>query len=88
MMVDQYLRERKAATPPLIQVSSISFEGSSMYITKLVEWPVVDSVPLLDSTLYNGQLYIPSFGGFLSAIGTSCIKGRSENSSLGYGLFM
>ncbi len=49
--INQYLKDKKAATPPLIQVSSISFEDSSMYMTKFVECPVVDSVPLLDSTL-------------------------------------
>ncbi len=55
-LLNQYLKDRKAATPPLIQLSSIYFDGSSMYITKFVECPVVESVPLLDSTLYNGQL--------------------------------
>lgn len=55
-VLDQYLKERKAATPPLIHVSSGSLEGNSMYITKLVECPVVDNVPLLDTTLYTGQL--------------------------------
>ena len=54
--LDQYLKDRKAATPALIQMSSTSLDDSSMYMTKLVEWPVVDSVPRLDSTLYRGQL--------------------------------
>lgn len=54
--LDQYLKDRKAATPALIQMSSMSLDDSSMYMTKLVEWPVVDSVPRLDSTLYRGQL--------------------------------
>ena len=55
-MFNQYLKERKAATPALIQISSCSFEDNSMYMTKLVEWPVVERVPRLDSTLYKGQL--------------------------------
>ena len=56
MEFDQYLKERKAATPARIQMSCTSLEDNYMYITKLVEWPVVERVPLLDSTLYKGQL--------------------------------
>lgn len=41
----QYLNERNAAAPALIQTSSSSLEGSSKGITKLVECPVVDNVP-------------------------------------------
>ena len=55
-MVFQYLRDKNAATPLLTHESSGSFDGSSINITKFVECPVVDKVPLLDSTLYKGQL--------------------------------
>lgn len=54
--MNQYLKARKAATPALTQLSSSSFVGISKNITKFVEWPVVDKVPLLDTTLYTGQL--------------------------------
>lgn len=54
--IDQYLRARKAATPALIHYSSALSVGISNIITKLVEWPVVDSVPRRDTTLYTGQL--------------------------------
>jgi len=47
----QYLSDRNAATPPLIQISSFSFVLSSINMTKLVEWPVVLSVPALETTL-------------------------------------
>ncbi len=50
-MLDQYLKDKNAATPARIQMSSCSFEASSINITKFVEWPVVERVPLLDSTL-------------------------------------
>jgi hypothetical protein len=56
MMMDQYLRERKAATPARIQISSTSLEDTSINMTKLVEWPVVERVPRRLSTLYSGQL--------------------------------
>lgn len=56
MDCNQYLKDRKAATPARIQISSCSLEVSYMNITKFVEWPVVDRVPLLDYTLYSGQL--------------------------------
>jgi len=52
----QYLSARKAATPPLTQTSSGLLEGNSMNITKFVLCPVVLNVPLLLTTLYNGQL--------------------------------
>ena len=48
---DQYLSERKAATPARIHVHSSSLLGISNIITKLVEWPVVDRVPRRDTTL-------------------------------------
>jgi hypothetical protein len=32
------------------------FVGISNIMTKFVEWPVVDNVPLRDTTLYTGQL--------------------------------
>lgn len=54
--LDQYLKDRKAATPALIQMSSCYLEDSSIYMTKLVECPVVERVPRRDSTLYIGQL--------------------------------
>lgn len=54
--MNQYLNARNAATPALTQLSSISLVGISKNITKLVECPVVDKVPLLETTLYIGQL--------------------------------
>lgn len=39
------------ATPARIHMFSISTVGISKNITKLVEWPVVERVPLLDTTL-------------------------------------
>jgi hypothetical protein len=47
----QYLRAKKAATPEQIQSSGCESVGSSMYITKFVEWPVVERVPDLLTTL-------------------------------------
>lgn len=55
-MNDQYLRERKAATPEQIHSSGFLSVGNSMYMTKLVECPVVDKVPDRLTTLYKGQL--------------------------------
>ena len=81
----QYLNDKKAATPPLIQTSSCSFVANSIYITKFVLCPVVDNVPLLDTTLYVGQLYIPVVGVSLSGMGTNCITGTSEYNSFGFG---
>lgn len=49
--LNQYLKDRKAATPALIHMSYCYLLGNSKNITKLVECPVVDKVPLLDSTL-------------------------------------
>ena len=51
MMAAQYLRARKQATPALIHFDWAWLEGSSRSRTKLVEWPVVESVPLRESTL-------------------------------------
>lgn len=48
---NQYLRDKKAATPALTHESSPSLEGISKNITKLVECPVVERVPLLETTL-------------------------------------
>lgn len=48
---DQYLRAKKAATPAFIQYSSDLLLGSSKNITKFVECPVVERVPLRDTTL-------------------------------------
>lgn len=71
----QYLKAKKAATPPLIQRSSSCVVGSSIYITKLVLCPVVDKVPDLLTTLYSGQLYI--FSTYLrSSQGNKCITGN------------
>lgn len=52
----QYLRLKNAATPARIHMFSGSLLANSMKSTKFVECPVVDSVPLLDTTLYIGQL--------------------------------
>jgi hypothetical protein len=41
----QYLNDKNAAAPALIQTSSSSLEGNSRGITKLVECPVVERVP-------------------------------------------
>ena len=54
-LITQYLRLRKAATPALTHSLTGYFEGIFMFITKLVEWPVVESVPALLTTLYNGH---------------------------------
>jgi len=48
---DQYLRARKAATPALIHYYYDVIDGISNIITKLVECPVVERVPRLDTTL-------------------------------------
>lgn len=50
-IINQYLKAKNAATPALIHSSSALCVGISNIITKLVECPVVDSVPLLDTTL-------------------------------------
>jgi hypothetical protein len=63
---NQYLRARKAATPALTHISYSKLEGISKNMTKFVECPVVDKVPLLETTLYTGQLYIPVSGVCLS----------------------
>ena len=52
----QYKRAKKTATPALIHFSGESLVGNSNHRQKLVEWPVVDRVPVLLSTLYMGQL--------------------------------
>lgn len=58
------MRLQKAATPALTHVSwseipallmkSARFEGKSNHMTKLVECPVVERVPLLDNTYKQG----------------------------------
>lgn len=53
---DQYLSAKKAATPALIHSYSSLLVGISNIMTKLVECPVVERVPLLETTLYTGQL--------------------------------
>lgn len=45
------------ATPRMIQCSGGRFIGNNMAITKLVEWPVVDSIPRLSEVLYTGHVY-------------------------------
>lgn len=81
--MNQYLRARNEATPALIHTSSNSEVGSSRNITKLVECPVVDKVPALDTTLYSGQWYTLVTGAVRSTLGIRWIIGRSENSYLG-----
>ena len=76
---NQYLKAKNAATPALTHTSYSKSDGISKNITKLVEWPVVDNVPLLETTLYTGQLYIPVSGIFLSACGTRCNMGNAKN---------
>lgn len=44
------------ATPLLIQCFCSWEEGKRMYITKLVEWPVVLSTPRRADVLYTGHL--------------------------------
>lgn len=51
IILGQYLRARKAATPEQTHSSGSLLVGNSMYMTKLVEWPVVESVPDLLTTL-------------------------------------
>lgn len=65
--------------------SSLS-DGTSINITKLVQWPVVLKVPLLLTTLYIGHLYIKVFGSSFDELvtGTNCMVGQSENNSLGF----
>ena len=41
IILGQYLRARKAATPEQTHSSGSLLVGNSMYMTKLVEWPVV-----------------------------------------------
>ena len=45
---------KNIATPALTHIAASSSVVNSMNKTKFVEWPVVDNVPLLDNTLYNG----------------------------------
>ena len=54
--INHDLSDKNAATPARIHTSSISLLLNSKNITKLVEWPVVDNVPVLLTTLYTGQL--------------------------------
>ena len=51
MIKDQYLKAKNVATPDIIHYWASVFVGKLMYITKLVEWPVVDKVPDLLTTL-------------------------------------
>ena len=44
-----------SATLELIQCDSVLSVGTSRYITKFVEWPVVDSVPARVKVLYAGH---------------------------------
>ena len=45
------------ATPRIIQWSADAIVGRNMEMTKLVEWPVVESTPLLSVVLYTGHTY-------------------------------
>lgn len=47
----QYLKLRNAATPALAHSLTGYLDGIFIFMTKLVEWPVVDSVPVLLTTL-------------------------------------
>lgn len=69
--------------PALTHLSQDSLVGSSIIITKFVEWPVVDSVPDLDNTLYMGVIQIPLLGGTLSNVGNKRMSGMSVKSFLG-----
>jgi len=51
----QFFNDSIAATPAKIHLSEVFSVGISMYITKLLEWPVVDSIPCLDVVLYIGH---------------------------------
>jgi len=51
----QKLSIESAAVPRLIQCSCGTLLGISMDMTKLVEWPVVESTPKRDDVLYTGQ---------------------------------
>ena len=82
-IIYQYLSARNPATPAFIHLSSLSSVGISNIITKLVEWPVVESVPDLLNTLYTGVLYIPDVGTYLSDFGIKWSIGKSTNSFLG-----
>lgn len=55
-MNNQYLKAKNEATPDIIHSSTGTCVGKLIYMTKLVEWPVVDRVPDLLTTLYNGHL--------------------------------
>ncbi len=48
-------REQMSATPLRHQWTGGSLVGKRMAKTKFVEWPVVDSVPLLAVVRYTGQ---------------------------------
>ena len=50
----QWRSASRAATPRRTQWDCGWSDGSSMLMTKLVEWPVVDSTPYRDSVLYTG----------------------------------
>ena len=55
--VEPQRRARKSATPAIVQTSAFVVVGTSTYMTKFVEWPVVDNVPFRLRTLYSGHLY-------------------------------
>jgi len=46
------------AVPRRIQCSSGRDVGSQIAMTKLVEWPVVDSTPFRSLVLYTGHVYV------------------------------
>ena len=76
------MREVKQATPALIHSSWSALpslllklarlEGSSIHMTKLVECPVVDSVPLRERILYTGHRYTPEVVSALFCLGLRC----------------
>ena len=72
-----------SATLLLIQCDWLLSVGTSRYMTKFVECPVVDSVPARVSVLYAGHWYTPSVGSTLSFTGSSHMSGKSVYNSLG-----
>lgn len=72
-MINYWLSWQSIATPLIIQCSSDLFVGRFMAITKFVECPVVDKIPLLLLVLYKGQLYVIRLGTFSRFIGINQI---------------
>lgn len=72
------------ATPLLIQCASGLSDGSCMYMTKLVLWPVVESTPRLAVVLYTGQAYEAFFWNCALTPGFNHITGIVSYNILGY----